>query len=196
MKATKLTHASGRPRGSADGFTLVEVIVSIVILTVGVLALVQVYTTGMTMMSTSQWDVIAKEKAAEAAESVFTARDTRVLQWAQIRNVVGAAGDNGVFLDGPQPMYAVCTSAVPNDGLINTADDTRCPLESIVVPGPDNQLGTADDQTTVLNFFTREIRIRDIAGNVNLRQIDVILTYRVGRMTRTYQLTTYISSYA
>ncbi|MBI1750809.1 MAG: prepilin-type N-terminal cleavage/methylation domain-containing protein [Acidobacteria bacterium] len=182
--------------GRERGFTLVEVIVSILILSVGVLALVQVYTAGMTMMSTSQWDVIAKEKAAEAVESVFTARDTRVLQWAQIHNVVGAAGDGGVFLDGPQPMYSVCTSAPANDGLMNTADDIRCPLEAIVTPGADGLLGTVDDITLPLNMFRREIRIRDVPGDVSLRQVDVILTYRVGRLQRTYQLTTYISSFA
>ncbi len=178
------------------GFTLVEVIVSILILSIGVLALIQVYARGMTVMSTSKWDVIAKEKASEAVESVFTARDTRVLVWAQIRNVVGAGAGGGVFLDGPQPLYAVCTSAPVNDGLINTADDTRCPRESIVEPGPDNLLGTADDIRTQLTMFTREIRIRDVVGNINLRQIDVIVTYSVGRLQRQYVLTTYISSFA
>jgi prepilin-type N-terminal cleavage/methylation domain-containing protein len=178
------------------GFSLVEVIVSILVLSVGVLALVQVYATGMTMMSTSQWDVIAKEKASEAVESVFTARDTRVLLWAQIHNVVGAAGDGGVFLDGPQPMYSVCTTAPINDGLMNTADDIRCPLESIVTPGPDGLLATADDIIQPLNNFQREIRIRDIPGNANLRQLDVIVTYRVGRVQRTYTLSTFISSFA
>jgi prepilin-type N-terminal cleavage/methylation domain-containing protein len=178
------------------GFSLVEVIVSILILCVGVLALVQVYASGMTMMSTSQWDVIAKEKASEAVETVFSARDTRVLVWAQIHNVVGAAADGGVFLDGPQPLYSMCTSAPANDGLVNTADDIRCPLEAIVTPGPDGLLGTADDITVRLNSFRREIRIRDIAGNINLRQLDVIVTYRVGRLQRTYTLTTFISSFA
>jgi prepilin-type N-terminal cleavage/methylation domain-containing protein len=185
-----------RNQNGERGFSLIEVIVSILILSIGILALVQVYATGMAMMSTSQWDVIAKEKASEAVESVFTARDTRVLVWAQIHNVVGAAADNGVFLDGPQRMYSVCTSAPVNDGLMNTADDIRCPLEAIVTPGPDGLLGTADDITLALNNFRREIRIRDIAGNPNLRQLDVILTYRVGRMTRTYTLTTFISSFA
>lgn len=183
-------------RNVEQGFSLVEVVVSILILSVGVLALIQVYFTGMAMMSTSKWEVIAKEKAAEAVESVFTARDTRVLQWAQIRNVVGAGAGGGVFLDGPQPLYAVCTSAPANDGLINTADDTLCPLEAIIEPGPDGLLGTADDVRTPLTMMTREIRIRDIAGNVNLRTIDVIVTYRVGRLQRQYVLNTYISSFA
>ena len=191
-----MTQTKMMGRFGERGFTLVEVMVSILILSVGVLALVQVYASGMAMMSTSQWDVIAKEKASEAVESVFTARDTRVLLWAQIRNVVGAAGDGGVFLDGPQPMYSVCTTAPINDGLMNTADDNRCPLESIVSPGPDNALATADDIIQPLSNFQREIRIRDIPGNVNLRQLDVIVTYRVGRMQRNYTLSTFISSFA
>jgi prepilin-type N-terminal cleavage/methylation domain-containing protein len=185
------TRTVARP-ADQRGFTLVEVIVSIVILSVGVLALIQVYSTGMSMMSSSKWDVIAKEKAASAIESVFTARDTRVLQWAQIRNV----SNGGVFLDGAQPMYAVCTSAPANDGLINTADDARCPLEAITEPGPDGLLGTADDIVTPLRMFNRQIRITDIAGNVNLRQIDVIVSYNIGRFQKQYVLTTYISSFS
>jgi prepilin-type N-terminal cleavage/methylation domain-containing protein len=177
----------------AGGFTLVEVILAIAILAIGVLALVSVFAQGMTMMSTSQWEVIAKEKAAEAVESVFTARDTRVLTWARIRNVAGGSGaDNGVFLDGPLQLCAA-----GNDGMINTADDfAPCQPESVVSPGPDNLLGTADDLQIPLRIFTREIEIRDVPGNINLRQIRVIVRYPVGRLIRQYVLTTFISSFA
>ncbi len=84
----------------------------------------------------------------------------------------------------------------PNDGLINTADDSLCPPASIIQPGPDGLLGTADDITIFLGNYRREVRIRDIPGNSNLRQLDVIVTYTVGRLRRTYTLTTYISSFA
>jgi len=108
----------------------------------------------------------------------------------------GGGADGGVFLDGPQNMYTICTSAPANDGLVNTADDQRCAMESIVTPGPDGILGTADDQTVRLDFMTREIEIRDVAGDPNLRRIRIIMRYRAGRLTRTYTLTTFISSFA
>ena len=47
---------------------------------------------GAAQLSGSHLDVLAREKAAEAIESVFTSRDTRTVQWAQIRNVAGEDG--------------------------------------------------------------------------------------------------------
>ena len=59
------------------------------------------------------------QKAAQAIEAVFGARDSHKVTWAQIRNVNGASGsDGGIFLDGPQPL----PQAGP-DGLVNTGDD-------------------------------------------------------------------------
>lgn len=183
-------HLCGRRSG---GFTLIEVIMAIAILAFGVLVLASVFAQGMTIMSTSPWEVIAKEKAQEAVESVFTARDTRVLTWARIRNVVGGSGaDNGVFVDGPQRL---CASGV--DGLVNTADDfTPCVQESVVYPGPDGLLGTTDDTRVDLRIFSREIEIRDVPGNINLRRVRVIVNYPVGRLTRQYTIVTFISSFA
>ncbi len=78
-----------------------------------------------------------------------------MLTWAQIRNVNGAGGDNGVFLDGPRDVREPGA-----DGLANTADDGA--IAQVVKPGPDGLLGTADDEITPLVGFTREIEIRDI----------------------------------
>jgi hypothetical protein len=119
---------------------------------------------------------------------VSTARDNRVLTWAQIRNVTGGSGaDGGIFLDGPQSVRA----AGP-DGLVNTVDDGA--LASIIKPGPDNLLGTGDDEVIPLFGFTREIEIRDISPN--LRQIRVIVRYRTATGPTQYILTTYLSTYA
>jgi prepilin-type N-terminal cleavage/methylation domain-containing protein len=184
---------AGRDGRRAGGFTLLEVILAIAILAMGVLVLVSVFAQGMMVMSTSQWEVIAKEKAAEAIESVFTARDTRTLTWARIRNVAGGSGaDNGVFVDGPQQLCAPGA-----DGLVNTADDfTPCQQETVIAPGADGLLGTADDVQIPLQIFTREIEIRDVPGNINLRQVRVIVSYGVGRLRRQYVLTTLVSSFS
>jgi hypothetical protein len=170
--------------------TLIETMIAALILTIGVAAVAAVYTQGVMFMGVSQDDFVAKEKAREAVESVFTARDTRILTWAQIRNVAGGSGaDGGVFLDGPLPI-----NDPGPDGLVNTIDDGA--LENIILPGPDGLLGTADDIRIPLAKYTREIRIRDIAGSTNLRTLTVIMRYQSGRLQRTYTLTTYISLYS
>src|SRR3954453_19743764 len=97
-----------------SGFSLIETIVAMGILATGLLGLAGVFTMGMAHMATSSANLIAREKAREAVESVHTARDTRTIQWAQIRNVA----DGGVFLNGAKQIHKPGL-----DGLVNTADD-------------------------------------------------------------------------
>jgi prepilin-type N-terminal cleavage/methylation domain-containing protein len=177
---------------SEQGFSLIEVMIAVGVLTVGALGAAAVMATGMQSLSSSPSDVIVTQKASQAIEAVFSARDSHQLTWAQIRNVHGGSGaDNGVFLDGPQQLHNPGA-----DGLVNTADDVVA-IETVVMPGRDQMLGTADDQTITLSGFTREIAIRDITGeNGNLRSITVTIIYKNGRTTRTYTLTSFISSYS
>jgi type II secretory pathway pseudopilin PulG len=180
--------AAHRKQAPDAGFTLIEVSIAMLITLVGVLALATVIAAGAHQLTGSQDQLIAGQRAAEAAESVFKARDTRVLTWAQIRNVNGAGGaDGGVFLDGPQSVRDPGA-----DGLCNTADDGA--IVDIIKPGPDGLLGTGDDVHTPLVDFRREIEIRDI--NANLRQLRVIVTYNTSRGPAQFVLTTYLSAYA
>jgi prepilin-type N-terminal cleavage/methylation domain-containing protein len=191
-----LDHPAG-PR-DARGFSLIEVIVAMTILAVGLLGLAQAFVIGLNHLSTSSANLIAREKAREAVESVHTARDTRVITWANIRNVNTVAEDDpewgacnsvggGVFQNGVQPL-----GAPGPDGLINTADDGA--VEEIRTPGPDGVLGNADDQVQPLANFTREMQICDI--NNDLREIRVTIRYTVGPLQRQYRLRTFISSFS
>ncbi len=169
------------------GFTLVEALVAMGITVVGVMALAMVMAFGTRMLVSGQGQMVAGQRAAEAVEAVFKARDSRVIQWSQIRNQVGLGADNGIFLDGPREIRNPGA-----DGLINTADDGA--IEEVITPGTDGLLGTADDLRTPLSGFTREIEIRDLGPN--LRRIRVIVRYRSDGGERQYVLTTYVSSYA
>lgn len=172
------------PQAEGDpGFSLIEALIAMTILAIGLLSMSAMMTEGLLQIATGRHDTIAKQKAAEAIESVFAARDTRLVTWTQIRNV----SNGGIFLDGAQDLK------LPGpDGLVNTADDGAA--EVIQLPGPDGILGTGDDQTMSLASFTREIIITDLS--TNLRQIQVIVRYRVGRINKQYTLTTCISSFA
>ncbi len=155
-----------------DGFSLIEAVASIGLVTVGLLGLAAVFVQGARMLASSQADFVVKGKAAEAVESVFAARDMRVLSWDAVRNVAGDTGsDNGVFLDGPHSLREPGP-----DGLVNTEDDGD--LQQLATPGPDNILGTGDDELMPLDGYTREIEIRD--EGINLRRIRVIMTYPSG----------------
>jgi len=181
-----------KTRATQGGFGLIETMFATLALSGGLLTLAAVFTQGLFLMSVAQTDMIAKQKATEALESIFSGRDNGVLTWNSLRNVA----DGGVFLNGPQTMYTDCATVAPNppnDGVVNTADDSLCPQDSIVDPGPDGQLGTADDRIVQLSAFTREIQVTDAAPN--LRMIRVIMTYRAAQLQRQYALTTFISSF-
>ncbi|HET9833818.1 MAG TPA: prepilin-type N-terminal cleavage/methylation domain-containing protein [Vicinamibacterales bacterium] len=165
------------------GFSLIETVIAMGLMATALLGLAALLTAGARRIGTTPGDLTATQKAAEAIESVFSARDTQTVRWAQLRNVA----DGGIFLDGPQPL-----KDPGPDGLLGTADDDA--VETVVLPGPDQQLGTNDDVTVTLNGFTREIQIRDVEAN--LRLITVIITYQQGSATRTYTLTSYISNFA
>lgn len=183
---TLIQNACARMRTNHRGFTLVETMIAIVLLAFGVLSLAAVLCQGMLYRSSSQSDLIAKEKAAAAIECMFTARDTRVLTWAQLRNT--SAGGGAVFLDGSQPLL----DPGP-DGMVNTVDDDITRPDVIIDPGPDGILGNSDDQIVPLTRFRREILITDV--NPNLRLVQAIVTYQVGRLQRQYALNTYMSSF-
>ena len=150
-----------------SGFSLVEVLISMGVLTVGAIGMAAVFAQGLQSTQTSPNELLATQKAAEAIESVFSARDARTLTWAQVRNVA----DGGIFLGGDTDM-----NLAGADGILNTGD-TGETLES------DN-----------LERFTRRIRITDISAD--LRSITVTVRYPAGSSYRTYELTAYISTFA
>ncbi len=168
---------------NADGFSLLETLFAITILSAGALSMAGVFAHGMQSTTSSPDELTATQKAAEAIESVFSARDSHVISWNQLRN----QNNGGIFKNGPQPM------TVPGpDGVLNTNDDGA--VETVVLPGPDQILGTADDVTKTLNDFTRDIAISDISPD--LRSVTVTITYLINGQTRTYTLTALISSFA
>jgi hypothetical protein len=172
---------------SSKGFSLVETMVSLGVLTTGVLGTAAVLTMGMQNLSSSPADVIVTQKAAEAVEAVFSARDARKLTWAQINNT---SVSGGIFLVGPKQL-----KVAGDDGLVNTADDGA--IETMTMPGKDQTLGTADDATVTLGGYTREIKIEDVPGeNGQLRTITVIIKYQSGTTVRTYTLMSYLSAYS
>jgi prepilin-type N-terminal cleavage/methylation domain-containing protein len=177
-----------------SGFTLIEAMISIAVLSFGVLSLAAVYAQGIFYASLTQYDYIAEKKAEQAVESIFAARDTGTLVWSQIQNVSGVTGsDGGVFKDGAQPIL------VPGpDGLVGATTDAGAADELIIIgPGADHIFGTSDDETVDLNpWMTRTIVIAPVPSEQNLRSITVTINYRVGKLNRTYTLVSYVSAFA
>lgn len=186
-------HKEIRNRKAQSGFTLLEAIVAIAILSFGILSLAAVYAQGIQVANMTQLDYIAEKKAEEAVETIFAARDSKVLAWTNIRNVTGAGGANdGVFLVGAQPLLA----AGP-DGLYGTADDVANQPDTVIMgPGPDKVLGTADDVLMPLTMMTRTIVLVDVPNEPGLRQVTITMNYTAGRLRRQYTLISYIAQFS
>jgi type II secretory pathway pseudopilin PulG len=168
-----------------SGITLIETMIAILVLTIGAVGMGATFLHGMRAAGSSPAELTATQKAAEAIESVYGARDSHTITWAQLKN----ASDGGIFQDGPQDV-----KTGGDDGIVNTGDDGEV-VESVVLPGPDQDLSTAaDNRTETLAGFTREIQIEEIS--TVLRSLTVIITYKAGASTQTYALTTYISQFS
>jgi prepilin-type N-terminal cleavage/methylation domain-containing protein len=184
-----MPHAKTIRRRNARGFTLLETMIAMVVLSFGILSLASVYTQGLKLSNSNQVQFIAQQKAQQALESIFTARNSGFLTWAQINNV----SSQGVFLDNPQPLYAPGP-----DSIVGTADDDASNPDGIVTgPGADKMLGTADDTLTNLNpWMKRTILIEPVKGTPNLKQITITITYTFQGQQGQFQLVSLISSYS
>lgn len=176
------------------GFSLLEVVISMAVLTVGLVSLLGVFGMAMAASQTSQEDMIAKQLANEALEGVVTARNTAQAQWNSIQNVT----DGGIFLNGLQLVYMA-----GGDGILGTADDiTTGQIQALVEPGPDGIYKTADDVTVSLSNYQRQIQIQPVVDSngqiiASLRAINVTVQYNTPgmRSPKTYTLTSLISQY-
>ena len=180
-----------------SGFTLIETMIAALVLTVGVLGLAAMLADGLAYMSMSQMDYIAQEKAAEAVESIFTARDMGQATWNSVCNVGSTVCTSGIFLNGPQPL---CDPG--GDGIVGTADDfngaaCKGPADAILLPSSGGVLNTTTATRVALSGFQRTVTISaSPTGLANLRQIQVTIAYKAGRFSRTYTMTTDISNFS
>lgn len=187
------------------GFTLLETMIAIVVMTIGILALMASFATAIAATASAQEDLIARHKALDAMESIYTARNSQQIPFASVNNTT--SNPPGIFLPGAQLLKC----AGP-DGLVGTADDVPCTapdtgaacpngIECLVLPGADGILGTADDITQSLGNFTRTITFNQVflptgGVNTNLIAVTIAVTYeKPGWPARTYTVNGLVSSY-
>ncbi len=181
--------------------------ISMIVLAVGLLGVLGVFGLAIAANQASQQDMIARQIASEAMESIFTARNTSQLTFAQINNVA----NGGIFANGAQSLLC----AGPTYGIVGVAGDTAscltaagavCPnggVQCLTEPGPDGIVGTADDVVLSLSNYTRNISITQLTTGTpptvipTLVQVTITITYSVpnSEVPKTYVLEEYISSY-
>jgi len=195
-----------RQEKNESGFTLIEVMISLVIVTIGLLASLAALAVTMAANQTSQEDMIARQVASEAMEGIFNARNSSQLAFSAINNT---SVSGGIFEVGALPL--LCAGP---DGIIGTADDsacyessgTECPnsgVECLDEPGPSGLVGGGNDRIVSLNNFTRTISITPLSTGTpptvipTLVQVTITINYTVPDYghNKAYVLVEYISQY-
>ena len=190
MEVRKCNRHNLNTQPCQGGFTLIETLIAMAVMVVGLVGVVGLFSASVGSAYNSQADLIAKQKARQALESIFTARNTQQVSFDMVSNV----SSGGIFLDGWQQLRAAGA-----DGLTGTADDGA--PETTTLPGVDGLYGTADDIIVPLSQFQRQIVIQpairsDGSADPNLRQVSVSLQYPASNgIMNSYSVSTYISRY-
>lgn len=160
------------------------------VLTVGLVSMLGVFATAMAATQSAQQDMIAKQLAQQAMETIYTARETANITWDEIQNV-GGVGSPGIFRTGLQPIKQVGT-----DGIIDTINDGSSAPQTMTLPGPDGIVGTSDDVIMGLNNYQRSIAIANTPSG-DLRSIIITIQYTTPRskFPKQYVLSGFISQY-
>jgi len=167
-----------------SGYSLREVMMAVAVSVIGLVSLLALFSQSVVTMFLVQEELIAKQKAREALESVYTARNTQN-SFADIENI----NDGGIFEDGFKPL-----KVSGNDGLIGTQDDGA--VETLLLPGPDGLLGNGDDINRTLTNFERQIEIIPVGSYPDLKQVTVTVRYTTPQgWQRSFQASSYVSRY-
>ena len=92
---------SNSPHASATAWLhIIETMIAIAIMSIGILTLVAAFAAAVDATQNAQENLIARQKALEAMESIYTARNTQQITFAQIANIPSG----GIFTIGPTQM--------------------------------------------------------------------------------------------
>jgi prepilin-type N-terminal cleavage/methylation domain-containing protein len=171
-----------RSRKSQLGFSLVEVIVASVVVTVGLLSVASMFASSLAVIKYAEFDTIARQEAQQMIEGIFAGRNSGAIQFNQIANQGPGGAGPGIFVNGLTP--ALQPGA---DGIMNTGDD-----------GPGLDVGP---DGRPLGNFSRSVQVNPVLlpgtaiVDPNVVQVVVSVQYRMGNLLRTYSQATYVSRY-
>ena len=159
-------------RRSESGITILEMVVSMMILTIGLLGLAAAIGYAVTVSNKGRNVTNSKLLVVSILEQTETLRNTGQLMFGQIANTgqvsnTGAPRNFGGF---PDTFMPVSINPGP-DGIWGTNDDLRN-------PGPNGVYGDGDDfddPTWAAAGFSRQILITNL--NTDLKRVQVTLRY-------------------
>lgn len=168
---------------SEDGFTLVEAVVAIFVMTIGLIGTAAAITYALEFGAISRNVSSAKSVIISTIEEMEALRNARRLSFGQIApvgavNNIGAARSFSGFSTGFKPV----STEPGGDGVNGTADD-------LFEKGADGVYGTADDVENsglIRSGYRRQIEITSLSDT--LKKIEIKVQY-VGRAAKVGEIT-------
>ena len=184
-----------RTKNNEKGFTYIEVIVAILIMTIGVLSLLSAISYAVLREREAEQRNTARQLTNAAMESIFAVRDlqqlslanrvaTAIANWDAVANV--GATPQGIFLTGYNPIRQDSGF----DGIEGTADDA-CPA------GANCGVAPNINSSAVIVGYDRQIIITNIlepnSTVSNRRNVVINVRYTVGQSVRVETVSTIVS---
>jgi type II secretory pathway pseudopilin PulG len=174
-------------KNNQSGFSYLEVIFAIMIMTVGVGAMLSAISLAMIRQAETSSKNTARQVTSSALESIFAARDLRnnnpLNNWAALYNDTTVGG---IFKSGWTPVRL----DAGKDGVNGTADDA-------CATGQNCTVGAYTNTSPEMAGVQRQIIIADIpeAGipTIRKKRIQIDVRYNVGQQVRTEQIITLIT---
>lgn len=172
-----------------NGFSYLEVMFSILIMTVGIVALLSAISMAMLREQVSESKNTARQITSSALESIFSVRDLRttnaLTNWGAVNNDTTPPG---VFVTGWTPVR----EDPGIDGINGTADDA-CG-SGIACPGAGGFTNTSAE----LDGYERRIIISNIVESgepeIRKKKVEIQVRYRTGQNLQIERTTTVVTN--
>ncbi len=176
-------------KNGEKGFTYIEVIIAVVIMSIAILGCLSAVTYAMFREQQSENRNVARQITSAALESIFAARDLRnenaLNNWEAINNTAPATPD-GIFISGWTPIRREAGL----DGIQGTADDA-CPT------GTHCQVGTYTNTSAEIAGFERRVIFSDIVETnvlrIRKRKVEISVRYFANQLLQEETITTIIA---
>lgn len=167
IKSNQSRPTDNHRRRSEGGFSLLEMVVAMVLLTIGLLGVASAIGYSLMVSNRGRGLTNSKMLVVSILEQMETLRNTRELSFDEISNSQVANSNFTGFPYNASEFRPVST--VPGrDGVFGTADDLW------------GASGTTDDPSLARPGVSRQIKITGFASNRYLKRIEVTLRYASG----------------
>ncbi|MBL8151382.1 MAG: prepilin-type N-terminal cleavage/methylation domain-containing protein [Blastocatellia bacterium] len=178
-----------------EGFSLLEIVIAILVVTIGLLALSAALVIGVTLPGRAKQQELAKQLANTIMESIIAAKesprpgfnDFASISYTTAGGRFIAPPDNitPMLEPGPDGVYGTCDDGLPPGAVGPCGGLGTRVMELEIDPGRDGQYtakadGTdarADNGRLRLFNFTREVSIRDLSADGSVKEVTVRVNF-------------------